>query len=410
LAYRLLIVLLLPVVFIYTLKRANQDADQRYFWQRFGWRIPVRKDQPVWLHCASVGEVNAARPLVFALLKAYPELSIVLTSVTPTAAKVVDNSFSDSVQHVYLPFDTRAAVRRFLRHIQPRVGLILETEIWPSLFAEARHQIIPLVMVNGRLTQKTLAAPRWARAFMREALQVVDMVLAKSNADGLAYQQMGVASSRVAVLGNIKFAAVNQVEANLPRLIVRDYWLAASTHDNEESLLGALVKDGVVGGELLVIAPRHPDRGPAIEAQLRKLNIRFVVRSRDEAIRDDTQVYLADTLGELSAFMQHAGFVFMGGTLVPVGGHNLLEPAALGKVIVCGPYLDNFKEEAALLRSVGALTEITDIDELVPIVKRWRSSRQQFSQQGREAANAVATQTNILERYMNLLSGFITPD
>jgi 3-deoxy-D-manno-octulosonic-acid transferase len=410
LAYRLLTILLFPLVFIYTLKRANQDGDQRYFWQRLGWRIPIRKDRPVWIHCASVGEVNAARPLVLALLEAYPECAIVLTSVTPTAAKVVKNNFPDSVQHVYLPFDTRTAVRRFLRHIQPRVGLIFETEIWPSLFAEAQHRTVSLVIVNGRLTQKTVAAPRWVRTFISEALQAVDMVLAKSNADAQAYQQLGVASSRVAVLGNIKFAAVNQVEADLPRLIVRDYWLAASTHHNEESLLGKLIKDDVVKGELLVIAPRHPDRGSAIEAQLQKWDIRFVVRSRDEAILDDTQVYLADTLGELSAFMRYAGFVFMGGTLVPVGGHNLLEPAALGKAIVCGPYLDNVKEEAALLRSAEALIEIADIEELALIVERWRFSSQQFSQQGRAAADAVATQTDVLERYTDILSGFITPD
>ena len=410
LAYRLIALLFLPAVFVYTFRRANQDGDRRYFWQRLGWKIPVREDHPVWIHCASVGEVNAARPLIERLIQGYPTLNFVLSTVTPTAAVVVKKTLPESVLHVYLPFDTRAGVRRFLQHIQPRVGLILETEIWPGLFAEVRRRNIPLVVVNGRLTDKTLAAPRWMRVFIRQALQAVRLVLAKSEVDAQGYQQLGVIPSRIKVLGNIKFAATRESKSELPRLVERDYWLAASTHEDEERQLAEMIAAREVDPYLLVIAPRHPERATAIERQLNKLGVRFAVRSRHEAISDDTQIYLADTLGELGEFMQHAAFVFMGGTLVPVGGHNLLEPAALGKAIVCGPYLDNFMEEAELLRGADALFEVKDADGLAQAIDRLLASSEEAKKRGQAAVNAVATQTDVLDRYIDALKGIIALD
>ncbi len=409
-AYRLIALLLLPAVFVYTLKRANQDGDRRYFWQRLGWSIPVREDHPVWIHCASVGEVNAARPLIERLIQDYPTLKFVLSTVTPTSAAVVKKTLSGSVLHVYLPFDVRAGVRRFLQHIQPRVGLILETEIWPSLFAEVQRRNIPLVVVNGRLTSKTLAAPRWMRVFIRQALQAVRLVLAKSEVDAQGYQQLGVAPSHIQVLGNIKFAATRESKSGLPRLVERDYWLAASTHEDEELQLAKMIGAREADPYLLVIAPRHPERAAAIERQLKKLGVRFAVRSRREVISDDTQVYLADTLGELGELMQHAAFIFMGGTLVPIGGHNLLEPAALGRAIVCGPYLENFMEEAELLRGADALVEVKDVDGLAQATDRLLASNEEANERGWAAANAVATQAGILDRYVEALKGIIALD
>jgi len=410
LAYRLIALLVLPVVFIYTLRRANQDGDRRYFWQRLGWKIPVRDDHPVWIHCASVGEVNAARPLIQRLTQDYPSLDFVLSTVTPTAAMVVRKTLPESVEHVYLPFDTRAAVGRFLRCIQPRLGLILETEIWPGLFAEVERRNIPLVVVNGRLTNKTLAASRWMRAFIRQALQAVRLVLAKSEADAQGYQQLGVTIERIKVLGNIKFAATRESKSALPRLVERDYWLAASTHEDEERQLAAMIKDHEADQCLLVIAPRHPERAAAIERQLNDLGIRVTVRSRREIISDDTQIYLADTLGEMGGLMQHAAFVFMGGTLVPVGGHNLLEPAVLGKAIVCGPYLENFKEEAELLRKADALVEIKNIDELAQVLGQWPGSGEKVTEKGQAAVSAVMSQADVLDQYVDALNGFIALD
>ena len=410
LAYRLIAVLFLPAIFVYTLRRANQDGDRRYFWQRLGWKIPVRDDHPVWIHCASVGEVNAARPLILRLIQDYPTLNFVLSTVTPTAAAVVKKTLPESVVHVYLPFDIKAAVGRFLQRIQPRLGLILETEIWPGLFAEVERRNIPLVVVNGRLTNKTLAVPRWMRAFIRQALQAVRLVLAKSEADAQGYLRLGVAPARIEVLGNIKFAATRASKSELPRLIKRDYWLAASTHDDEERQLAMMIKNRKADQCLLVIAPRHPERTVAIERQLKNLGIRFTVRSRHEVIGDDTQVYLADTLGELGELMQHAAFVFMGGTLVPVGGHNLLEPAVLGKAIVCGPYLDNFMEEAELLREAGALVEVKDVNGLAQASDQLLASNEDANKRGQAAANAVATQADILDRYAEALKGIITFD
>lgn len=410
LIYRLLTILLLPAVFVYTLRRANQDGDSRYFWQRLGRRIPARVDHPLWIHCASVGEVNAARPLILRLTEEYPGLGIVLTTLTPTAAEVVKKTLPESVLHVYLPFDTSAAVRRFLHRIQPRAGLILETEIWPGLFAQAQRKNIPLIVVNGRLTKKTLAAPRWVRAYFRRALQAVTVVLAKSEEDAQGYRQLGVAPARIKVLGNIKFAAARESKENLPRLIERDYWLAASTHSDEERQLAGMIKAGAAHADLLVIAPRHPERGAAIERQLKDLGVRFAVRSRQQSISDETQIYLADTLGEMAGLMQHAKFVFMGGTLVPVGGHNLLEPAALGKAVVCGPHLENFSQEAALLRRSDALLEVGDIQELAAETARLLGSSRQLNGLGQAAASAVATQADVLDRYFDALSTTIALD
>ena len=410
LVYRLIALLFLPAVFVYTLRRANQDGDRRYFWQRLGWKIPVRKDHPVWIHCASVGEVNAARPLIKRLIQDYPTLKFVLSTVTPTAAAVVKKTLPESVLHVYLPFDVRAGVRRFLQHIQPRVGLVLETEIWPGLFAEVRRRNIPLVVVNGRLTNKTLAAPRWIRAFIRQALKAVRLVLAKSEVDEQGYRQLGVAPSRIKVLGNIKFAATSESNCELTRLVERDYWLAASTHEDEERQLAEMIGAKEADPYLLVIVPRHPDRAAGIERQLENLGVRYAVRSRHEIIGDDTQIYLADTLGELGELMQHAACVFMGGTLVPIGGHNLLEPAVLGKAIVCGPYLDNFMEEAELLKGANALVEVNNVDGLAQAIDRLLASSEEANERGQAAANAVATQAGILDRYVDALKGVIALD
>jgi len=410
LAYRLIALLVLPVVFVYTFRRANKDGDRRSFWQRLGWEIPVRDDHPVWIHCASVGEVNAARPLIQRLIQDYPTLDFILSTVTPTAAVVVKKTLPESVEHVYLPFDTRAAVGRFLRRIQPRLGLILETEIWPGLFAEVERRNIPLVVVNGRLTNKTLEVPRWMRTFIRQALQAVRLVLAKSEADAQGYQQLGVTIERIKVLGNIKFAATRESKSELPRLVEREYWLAASTHEDEELQLATMIKNGEIDQPLLVIAPRHPERAVAIEPQLKSLDVRVAVRSRHEIISDDTQIYLADTLGEMGGLMQHAAFVFMGGTLVPVGGHNLLEPAVLGKAIVCGPYLENFKEEAALLRKADALIEIKNVGELAQVVGQLLGPSKKATERGQAAVNAVIGQTDVLDHYVDALHSFITVD
>ncbi len=407
LAYRFITWLLWPAVFVYTLRRANQDGDSRYFWQRLGWKIPERKDRPVWVHCASVGEVNAVRPLLYRLIQDYPTLNFVLTTVTPTAAAVAGKTLPESVAHIYLPFDTQAAVGRFLTQVQPCAGLILETEIWPGLFAGAERRNIPLVIVNGRLTDKTLAAPRWVRAFIRQALQAVRLVLAKSDVDAQGYRQLGVMSSRIKVLGNIKFAAMRKPKSELPRLVGRDYWLAASTHEDEERQLAMMIKGHQVDPYLLVIAPRHPDRAAAIETQLKNLGIRVAVRSRNEVIRDDTQIYLADTLGELDKLMQYAVFVFMGGTLVPVGGHNLLEPAIMSKAIVCGPYLENFREEADLLRKADALYEVKNVSELARVIDRLLASSVEADKKGQIASNVVATQVGVLDRYTDVLKGFV---
>jgi len=387
----------------YTLWQAVRYRQLRYLQQRLGFNYPIPAQRTIWLHAASVGEVLAAEPLIKALHVRYPEKSIVVSTITPTGAQIVKDHLATRVRHVYLPIDWRYAVRRFLDKYHPCCALIMETELWPNLYRAIGRSTLPLVIVNARVSSKTLNTHGWIRQLYRSTLQNVTMVLAKSQTDADGFLKLGAAVEKVHVVGNIKFSAAKPVTDIEPIALPRPFVLAASTHDDEELQLTRMWVGMSAGTTLLVIAPRHPNRSASIIKQLQSLSIHVAVRSRNEPIKSDTQVYLADTLGELTGFMASAELVVMGGSFVSVGGHNILEPAMLGKAMLFGPHMHNFSEETDGLLEYRAVIQVKDYQQLANqllILLQDGAKRRTLEDRARQF---MQNNSDVLEHYFNAI-------
>ncbi|MDH5324060.1 MAG: 3-deoxy-D-manno-octulosonic acid transferase [Gammaproteobacteria bacterium] len=395
----------IPVLLL-SLWQSLRHKQLRFLLQRFAIQIPKQSVHPVWVHAASVGEVMAAIPLVQQLQKESPQIPIVVTTITPTGANIVQHRLS-GVQHVYLPLDTRGNVCTFLQRIRPLCALIMETELWPQLYSQCRQQQVPLLCINARLSDRTMNTKAWVRKLYAYTVRNVSAILAKSQQDAENFLQLGADPAVIQVIGNIKFAAVPQTQDAQPLLQV-PYVLAASTHANEEELIAkAWLKRNLP--QILVIAPRHPHRRDSILKQLSVLTSHIAVRSRGDTIKNDTRIYLADTLGELQSFMAFAQVVFMGGSLVPVGGHNILEPAQLAKAILFGPYMHNFDEESTLLLEQLAAVQVEDAEELLQQLEVLLRSEPKCQTLGERAQILVRQQQQVLQRYMEQIRPYCIP-
>lgn len=412
-AYRGLLTLALPLIVAYTLWRAGRDSKvlgngkRRYIAQRLGFALPAL-EAPLWLHCASLGEVITALPLIQALAVRDPQRLLLITTHTATGARIVRRQ---GLIHAFLPLDLPFAVRRFLRQVQPRGALILETELWPNLYLACAARGIPLAIINGRISARTAKAPRLVRRLYLQVLSCVAAVLARSEADRAAFVCLGAPPARVLSVGNLKFAPQPSTDA-LPDLIGRPYWLAASTHHDEEARIARVHRqthDAQHRPALLVIAPRHPERGPAIVQALSRQGITCALRSRREAITEMTEVYIADTIGELHALLCYAQFVVMGGSLIERGGHNILEPARLGKATITGPHMKNFLDETERLDQAGGLIQVADEAALAHWVAQLKAEPALAQAIGARAAEFLAAQSDIVEVYLERLAalGFL---
>ncbi|MGB0866304.1 MAG: 3-deoxy-D-manno-octulosonic acid transferase [Granulosicoccaceae bacterium] len=409
LLYRLLLTLLTPVLVVVIGWQAWKNRSKRFAMQRLGIGFTLTTQRPVWIHCASVGEVNAAKALIEGLRAKQDCPPLLVSTATPTGADAVLQQGWNDIPHVFLPLDFSWTVVRAFNAIEPRALLLMETEIWPNLIHQAHRQGVPVVIFNGRLSPRTMNAPQWLRPVYQQTLAKVSTVLAKSSEDAKRFVSLGAAADRVQTLGNLKFAAAAQAQATQANPIDQPFWLAASTHENEEQqLCQALLREPKGATALLLIAPRHPKRSAKIQQQLQALGIEFAVRSKSETIEVDTQVYLADTLGEMQGWLQHAQLVFMGGSLVDVGGHNLLEPAAAGKPIISGPYLHNFTEEAALLSEVGALEIRDNANDVINSVTELLSNAPARQTRGLAGQRAALQQATVLSDYLKALGPYIS--
>jgi len=401
--YRLLLAVLAPILVVYTAWQALRARELRYLRERLGWYKGRPGAGGIWLHAASVGEVNAAAPLLEYLHRRCPTLPITVSTVTTTGAAVVRRRLPQAVEHAYLPLDFPYAVRRFLSHHRPGCALILETEIWPTLFDQCARRGIPLLIVNGRLSQRTLGAAAWLRRIYRAALTEVTAVLARSPEDAAAYETLGAPAKRVHTLGNIKFAVTTSPAA--PIDLGRPYVLAASTHDDEELRLARAWQQAAVG-HLLVIAPRHPHRLASILKQLAPLGVNVASRSRGEPVQPDTQVYVADTFGELSRFIAGAEIVFMGGSLIPRGGHNILEVGAAGKPVVFGPHMENFAQEARLFLKGGAGAEAPDEEGMLKTLQGLLDDPAKRRHMGQQGRRLLEEQGGVIEAYAEAIAEY----
>lgn len=364
LLYLCVVYLLAPLVGIAMLLRGFRDHSYwSNFGERFGFGVTPYAGSCLWVHAVSVGEIQASAALVRALRERYPEVPLVVTTVTPTGAQRARALFAGLAHVRYVPYDLPGSVRRFFDRVRPRVAIILETELWPNLYHECGRRGVPLVLASARISPRSIGRYRRLAALFREALANGIVIAAQSAADAERFRYIGANPLRTHVMGNIKFdfalpATVAADGAALRALHApgRSVWVAGSTHAREEDILldaHRRVREQHPGA-LLILVPRHPTRFAEVRAALEGRGVRFAARSRDERCEPDTEVYLGDTLGELLLLYAAGDVAFVGGSLIPIGGHNLLEPAALGLPILTGPFTFNAEDIAKLLIAEGA--------------------------------------------------------
>ncbi|MGI9260639.1 MAG: lipid IV(A) 3-deoxy-D-manno-octulosonic acid transferase [Woeseiaceae bacterium] len=416
-AYAALTYLLLPVYASYWFLRGISN---RSYWDRLGQRFGRNYPKPVggciWVHAVSVGEVQASVPLVRTLMQRFPDRHVLITTVTPTGAERVRMLFGDTVLHCYIPFETPDAVTSFFDSIDPVIALILETEIWPNLYHECGRREIPLILVSARISPKSVKSYRKFLPLFRETLSHGIVIAAQSEADAERFRSLGAAPERTWMTGNIKFdielpADLEEHGEDLRRdnFEGRPVWVAASTHDREESqVLHAhrLVRSQFPDA-ILVLIPRHPERFAAVRATLHRDGYKYISRTEGLPCTSDVEVYLVDTMGEVPLFYAAADVAFVGGTLVPVGGHNLLEPAALRKPVVTGPHLFNTQDIADKFEKVGASITVNNAGQLGSAVSDLFSDQASALDIGNRGFEIIQQNRGALGRLLRLIEPLI---
>lgn len=369
--------LLIPFAFYWLIKGVGNRSYLDRLPQRFGFGFP-KLDGCIWVHAVSVGEVQASVPLVQSLLEQYPEQKLVVTTVTPTGAARVRALFGDDVEHCYIPFEFPHAIRGFFTSIRPQAAMIMETEIWPNLYRGCGIRKIPLVLVSARISPRSIPGYRRLLPLIRETLSHGIIIAAQTQADADRFLELGANPERTRVTGNIKFDVKPNPEiekqGGLLRKVLfgqRPVWVAASTHEGEELMVLQAHRRLLESHPdlLLVLIPRHPERFAGVLELVGKQAFNVVSRTANKPCEDDTEVFLVDTMGEVPLFFAACDIAFVGGSLVPIGGHNLLEPAAQGAPIVTGPHLFNTQEIVDKFVELGACVVIANSDELAPAIR-----------------------------------------
>ncbi|NWB30945.1 lipid IV(A) 3-deoxy-D-manno-octulosonic acid transferase [Pseudomonas gingeri] len=381
--YTLLFHLGLPLVALRLWLRARKaPAYARRIGERFARGLPPMRQDGIWVHAVSVGESIAAAPMIRALLAQYPRLPITVTCMTPTGSERIKALFASEprIQHCYLPYDLPWAAARFLDAVRPRLAVIMETELWPNHIHQCARRGIPVALANARLSARSARGyGRFAR-LTRPMLEEMSLIAVQTEVEAERFRQLGARAECVEVTGSIKFdlSIDPQLLARAAELRgqwqaqQRPVWIAASTHEGEDEVVLAAHRQLLAShpDALLILVPRHPERFNSVFELCRQQGLPTVRRSTAEPVTAQTSVLLGDTMGELLFLYALADSAFVGGSLVPNGGHNLLEPAALAKPVLSGPHLFNFLEIAALMREAGALQEVDDADGLAVAVQR----------------------------------------
>jgi 3-deoxy-D-manno-octulosonic-acid transferase len=413
--YSLLTYIAAPLFSVVLLMRGLRDRSYWHnFSQRFGFGPPLDAS-PIWVHAVSVGEVQASAALVNSLRERYPDIPVIVTTFTPTGAGRARTLFKDRAEVRYLPYDLPGAVRRFFTRVRPRIAVIFETELWPNLYHECGRRRVPLVLASARLSPRSVGRYQRLGSLFRETLGRGVVVAAQGEADATRFRALGSNPNSTHVTGNLKFdfsvpADIAERGQGLRAYYApgRPVWVAGSTHGGgeEEALIEAqkIVRSRYPRA-LLVIAPRHPNRFGEVAAQLVSRGVRFVRRSQTPVAGalEEAEILLLDTLGELLDFYAASDVAFVGGSLVPIGGHNLLEPAALGLPILTGPNNANSAEAARQLVANGAAQIVQgaqDLGEKVAVLFGEPDTRARMGQAGRDF---VAANKGALEKLLRLV-------
>ena len=415
--YTLLFHLGLPLVAIRLWLRARKaPAYARRIGERFALNLPPMQPGGIWVHAVSVGESIAAAPMIRALLTRYPQLPITVTCMTPTGSERIQALFADEprIQHCYLPYDLPWAAARFLDRIKPKLGVIMETELWPNLIHQCAKRGIPVELANARLSARSAKGyARFAR-LTRPMLEAMSLIAVQTQTEAERFRQLGARPECVEVTGSIKFDLSIDPQLWVKARELREQWqaqerpvwIAASTHEGEDEIVLAAHRQLLAHypNALLMLVPRHPERFNSVFELCQREGFVTVRRSQHTPVSAQTQVLLGDTMGELLFLYAVADSAFVGGSLVPNGGHNVLEPAALGKPVLSGPHLFNFLEIAALLREAGALEEVDDAPGLAVAVQRLFELPQDAQRMAEAGLKVMQANQGALQRLLDGLA------
>lgn len=413
--YSLLLYLSLPAILAFLAWRGIKDRGWLQRWgERFGHWRSVPTSGGIVIHGASFGEINAAAPLVTALLRKRPATALSLTTFTPTGSRRARALFGERVHHGYAPLDLPGAVRRFFDLLQPRLLVIMETEIWPNLLAEARQRGVPVLLANARLSTSSVRGYRRFARVSREALGSLAWVGAQSETDAARLVECGAPPGRTQVIGNLKFDL--HVSPTLPTeaAALRSRWgaerpvlTAGSTRPGDEDvLIPAFVRLlDTAKDALLILVPRHPERFSEAARRAEAAGLRVALRSQGEACGPNTDCFIIDAMGELMRYYACADVAFVGGTFAEIGGHNLLEPAALGKPVLFGPHTHNTEAVAKALEDCGGGRRLASGKALQDTVLTWFADAEQRRLAGRAARTLAESGRGALADTLSAIEG-----
>ncbi len=414
--YNTLIRILYPLVIRRYIKKRQQNGkeDVKRFNERIGKPSMKRPEgKLIWFHGASVGESLSMLPLINKLLENYPDAHIMVTTGTVTSAEVMGKRLPERAFHQYIPIDNPKFVTRFIKHWHPDLVLWFESDLWPALLSGIKRKNIPLILVNGRISNKSFK--RWQQFdfISKELLGCFTYCLGQSEEDAYRLRVLGAKDSMC--LGNLKYAGINPpVDADkkaeiLEQIEGRPLWAVSSTHSDEELKIGKFLKRVIekVPGLMTIIAPRHPNRGPEIQAQLNELGLKTALRSKGEKISKTTDVYIADTIGEVGIWYDMAPIVFIGGSLIPHGGQNFMEPSRFRDAVLVGPHMHNFTDAMNRAKKADAVIQVNDVVELEEALLQLLTNKDLLEAKRSLAYNWAYGEAKVLDGIVEKVKGYI---
>lgn len=410
--YTLAWLLLLPLAFTHLLWRARRQPAYRLHWrERLGLAPCLAGQAVIWVHAVSVGETRAAAPLVAALKHRYPDHTLLLTHGTPTGREAGAALFGEGVIQAYLPYDLPWLVHAFIKRTRPRLGIVLETEIWANLLAVCQRRGIPVFLVNARLSERSARGYALLGSLAAATLRRFAAIAAQSDADARRLEQLGARDVRVC--GNLKFDVPPPPDtaqrAEALRRLWGDRWafLAASTREGEEALILDAVAGADLPGLLLVIVPRHPQRFAAVARLIRARGLTLARRGEGQAVAAETAAYLGDSMGEMAAYYAACDLALVGGSLLPHGGQNLIEAAAAGKPLLLGPHTWNFAAAAEAAVACGAALRVRNGAELADRLRELHGDPARCREMGAAGQAFARAHAGATERIVGLLEPWL---
>ena len=403
--YRFLIVVFSPLILMHLIWKSFRLKQSRFLLQRLGFKLQHIPQDCIWFHCASVGETNTILPLLHELHRRHPDTQFLITTNTTTGAEIIERQNLPWLSHAFLPMDWCLTTLTFLRKLKPRALYLVETELWPNLIMLCNDNNISVNIINGRLSNKTTDANNWVRSVYKKILSKVNKIYVRSEIDQNNYLNLGASHHQVSILGNLKFIPPTSINTKSQEITLRDYVLVASSHNDEEfQITKAWNKQN--RNELLVIAPRHPERRDNIIKQLKQTGLdsnTIALRSQNDSINEQTRIYLLDTIGELMQWFAQAKLIIMAGSFIHRGGHNILEPAHFGKAIIFGPHMESFVDESELLISKAAAVQVQSFDELGSTIARLLDNESERNQLEENVKQTLQPFASIVTDYADVI-------